>query len=141
MLSAPWPTLMTMSERTETSVHPRWIGEALRILFPLGEYRAADPDQLDSAQRDQVTRLATVLQEHNDERLRLQKFATMVADLGRNEHGRHEGDIDGFEPSKGNPHLRPGDTLGYSLGASWRYVVPERGLLHDPDAWRVDNRG
>src|SRR4051812_18730861 len=101
-----------MSERTEESVSPRFVGEALRILFPLGEYRAVNPDELTDAQRDQVDRLAHVLQDHNDERLRLQKFATMVTDLDRNEHGRHEGDVDGWEPSKGNPRLQTGDVLG-----------------------------
>lgn len=73
------------------------------------------------------------------ERLELQGYRTMLADLSRNEHGRHEGDIDGSMPSKGNPHLRTGDVIGYSLGGSWKYVVPEPRLRGDLGAWRVRN--
>lgn len=85
--------------------------------------------------RDDVARLT--------ERLKAaEPFASMVADLDRNEHGRHEGDADVSDASgrsQGNPLLPTGATLGYSLGGRWRYVVPERGRRHDPSAWRVEN--
>jgi hypothetical protein len=73
------------------------------------------------------------------ERRELQRYQTMLSDLSRNEHGRHEGDVDGSTPSKGNPHLHTGDVLGYSLGGTWKYVVPEPRLRGDLDAWRVRN--
>lgn len=72
-------------------------------------------------------------------RLELQDYRTMLSDLDRNEHGRHEGDIDGAAPSQGNPHLKTGDVLGYSLGAAWKYVVPEPRLRGDLHAWKVLN--
>lgn len=71
------------------------------------------------------------------ERLRLEGYARMLSDLDRNEHGRHEGDVDGQSPSLGNPHLRTGDVIGYSLGGSWKYVVPEPRLRGNLDAWKV----
>lgn len=67
----------------------------------------------------------------------LQSYRVMLSDLDRNEHGRHEGDIDGASPSLGNPHLKTGDVIGYSLGGSWKYVVPESRLRGNLDAWRV----
>jgi hypothetical protein len=70
---------------------------------------------------------------------RLSVFARMVNDLDRNEHGRHEGDVDGGDPtgvSQGNPRLHTGDVLGYSIAGDQRpYVMPERGQRHDPQAW------
>lgn len=71
--------------------------------------------------------------------IHLQGYRTMLTDLCRNEHGRHEGDIDGAAPSQGNPHLKTGDVIGYSLGGSWKYVVPEPRQRGDLDAWRVRN--
>lgn len=67
----------------------------------------------------------------------LRRFQRMVTDLDRNEHGRHEGDADVGDPtgvSQGNPRLKTGDVLGYSLSGT-PYVVPERGQRHDPTAW------
>jgi hypothetical protein len=72
-----------------------------------------------------------------EEELRLRKFGTMVRDLDRNENGRHEGDADVGDPSgvsRGNPRLRTGGVLGYTIGGR-PYVMPERGRRHDPDAW------
>lgn len=69
----------------------------------------------------------------------LERWRTMVADLDRNEHGRHEGDADVGDPtgvSQGNPLLPAGTVLGYSLGGSWQYVMPERGQRHRIEAWR-----
>jgi hypothetical protein len=68
--------------------------------------------------------------------LAAEPLLTMVADLSRNEHGRHEGDVDGDAPSQGNPVLRPGMLIGFSIHGTHAYVVPERGRLHDPAAWR-----
>lgn len=71
--------------------------------------------------------------------LTLQAYHTMLNDLSRNEHGRHEGDIDGGMVSRGNPHLQTGQVIGYSLSAVIKYVVPEPHLRGDLNAWRVRN--
>lgn len=132
-------TMARMETQYDETAHGRFVPEALRVLFPLGTslgaYREVNPDELDDQQRGQVHRLAVVLAEHQAEKLHLQKFARMVSDLDRNENGRHEGDVDGNALSEGNPLLKTGDTLGYGLGGSTRYVMPERGKRHDPDAW------
>jgi hypothetical protein len=68
---------------------------------------------------------------------RLQACARLLADLDRNENGRHQGDMDSFTPSgtsQGNPHLQTGDVIGYALGGR-QYVVPEPELRSDPAAW------
>jgi hypothetical protein len=64
----------------------------------------------------------------------------MLTDLSRNEHGRHEGDIDGASPSQGNPHLRTGDVIGYAIGGAFKYVVPAPELRGDIAAWKVRNQ-
>lgn len=78
-------------------------------------------------------------EEREAEIARLRGFERMVLDLDRNENGRHEGDADVGDRdgvSQGNPlPLTTGSTLGYGLGGSIRYVMPERGKRHDPDAW------
>jgi hypothetical protein len=69
---------------------------------------------------------------------RLQPFVTLINDLDRNPNGRHEGDADVGDPtgvSHGNPRLRTGDVLGWDIGGT-AYVMPPRGLRHDPTAWR-----
>lgn len=70
---------------------------------------------------------------------RLRGFETIVNDLDRNTNGRHEGDADVFDPtgvSQGNPRLKTGDVLGYSIAGDRRpYLMPERGRRHDPEAW------
>lgn len=63
-------------------------------------------------------------------------FARIIHDLSRNEHGRHEGDVDGNSPSLGNPHLPVGTVFGYSIGGSYEYVVPPHEDAHKPEAWR-----
>ena len=75
----------------------------------------------------------------HQEVVRLQGFARMLNDLDRNTSGRHEGDVDGYDPtgvSQGNPHLSTGMVIGYSI-AGWRrpYVVPEARLRGDLEAW------
>lgn len=72
--------------------------------------------------------------------LDLEGYRIMLADLDRNEHGRHEGDGDVYDPSgmsQGNPHLATGQVIGYSIHGSWKYVVPEPRLRGDLAAWRV----
>jgi len=73
-----------------------------------------------------------------EERLRkLQPALTMLADLDRSRQGRHEGDVEGGAVSLGNPHLSTGQTIGYSIGGSFAYVVPEPRLRGDVEAWKV----
>ena len=80
-------------------------------------------------------------EERAEEIARLRKFERMVLDIDRNANGRHEGDADVGDRdgvSQGNPlPLTTGSTLGYGLGGGHRYVMPERGKRHDPDAWIV----
>ncbi|MCZ4513501.1 hypothetical protein O3Q52_36220 [Streptomyces sp. ActVer] len=68
-------------------------------------------------------------------------WRTLLTDLDRCQHGRHEGD--GCGPadactgtSAGNPHLRPGDVIGYGLRAD-HIVMPDRDHKHNVAAWRV----
>lgn len=75
--------------------------------------------------------------------LELEGYRIMLADLSRNEHGRHQGDGDVYDPSgmsQGNPHLKTGDVIGYTLGGASKYVVPEPRLRGDIRAWRVPAR-
>jgi hypothetical protein len=65
----------------------------------------------------------------------------VLADLDRCQHGRHQGDACGpadacTGSSAGNPHLRPGQVIGYSLRGA-PIVMPDRDHKHDPTAWRV----
>jgi len=66
------------------------------------------------------------------------QLAAVLADLDRCQHGRHEGDdcgdTCGFR-SKGNPHIRTGDVIGYGLRGE-QIVMPSRDDKHDPKAWR-----
>ncbi|MFF4403566.1 hypothetical protein [Streptomyces sp. NPDC001404] len=65
-------------------------------------------------------------------------WAALVADLDRCEHGRHQGDDCGGScgyRSQGNPHLRPGQVIGYGLRGD-HIVMPVREDKHDPAAWR-----
>lgn len=67
------------------------------------------------------------------------ELAKLLADLDRCEHGRHEGDvcsgINGCNgPSQGNPHIRTGDVIGYTIERQ-PIVMPKRGHRHDPAAW------
>jgi hypothetical protein len=61
----------------------------------------------------------------------------VLADLDRCEHGRHQGDQcfscpDGLSP--GNPHLRPGQTIGYGLDGV-PIVVPTRARKYNAANW------
>lgn len=71
----------------------------------------------------------------SEEIRRLNRFAKMIADLDRNDHGRHEGDADGFGISDGNPYIREGETFAYSIHGTHEYRMPPRGQRHDPEAW------
>lgn len=65
-------------------------------------------------------------------------WVSLIADFDRCEHGRHEGDDCGTtcgSRSKGNPHMRPGWVIGYSLRRG-KIVMPSREDKHDPAAWR-----
>jgi hypothetical protein len=65
------------------------------------------------------------------------KFRQILADLDRNENGRHEGDADvGTKGgvSLGNPMLQTGEVLGYDIGGRV-YVMPDRANRHKADAW------
>jgi hypothetical protein len=78
------------------------------------------------------------LAERREEEIRrLSTFAVMFSDLDRNERGRHESDADGFGVSEGNPHIRPGETFGYSIHGTRVYRMPPREQRHDPGAWIV----
>lgn len=74
-------------------------------------------------------------------------FGKILMDLDRCQHGRHQGDACGpadacSGTSAGNPHLRPGDVIGYGLRGDL-IVMPDRDHKHDPAAWRDQstNRG
>lgn len=61
----------------------------------------------------------------------------ILADLDRCEHGRHFGDPCSDCPdqlSPGNPHMQPGQTIGYGLDGI-PIVVPDRSHKYRPDAW------
>jgi len=67
-------------------------------------------------------------------------WAALVADLDRCQHGRHQGDPCGpaddcTGTSAGNPHMRPGQVIGYGLRRD-PIVMPDRDSKHDPAAWR-----
>lgn len=69
-------------------------------------------------------------------------WATLVSDLDRCQHGRHQGDDCGpadacTGTSSGNPHLRPGAVIGFGLRGD-QIVMPDRDHKHDPAAWRPD---
>jgi hypothetical protein len=68
------------------------------------------------------------------------ELVKLLADLDRCQHGRHEGDACGpadacTGTSAGNPHLRPGQVIGYGLRGD-QIVMPDRDHKSDPSAWR-----
>lgn len=80
-----------------------------------------------------------VAEQQEDELRALRAFRSVLLDLDRNGNGRHEGDADVGDPSgvsKGNPHLRPGAVIGYTIGGRERPIVmPGRADRHRPEAW------
>lgn len=68
----------------------------------------------------------------------LEQLGRILLDLDRCQHGRHPadpcGDCGGM--SKGNPNIKPGQVIGYTVGAD-QIVMPVPGLdRHDPRSWR-----
>ena len=97
-----------------------------------------DPDVWSGTSINGVRLTWKELAERNQEEIyRLQKFATIVSDLDRCEHGRHAGDVcSGCNgPSRGNPHMAPGQVIGYSLGGGYVIIQPPREKRGDPEAW------
>ena len=70
---------------------------------------------------------------------RTEGLASVLSDLDRCVHGRHEGDTcaDCGGPSKGNHHLPTGTVIGYDVHGK-PIVTPGREHKHDPQAWRGD---
>lgn len=83
-----------------------------------------------------VTEWAT---EHSDAHC---LWRTLLADLDRCQHGRHEGDACGScgTASHGNPHMVVGDVIGYGIHGH-QIVMPDRDHKHDPKAWRAQTDG
>lgn len=79
------------------------------------------------------------LYEHENERATcLNRWAVMVSDLDRCEHGRHEVDVCSScgGPSVGNPLLPEGTVLGHNIDGT-PYVVPSRSFRSRIDVWRA----
>jgi hypothetical protein len=90
----------------------------------------------------------------NEDQIRFyQGLAKVLTDLDRCPHGRHEGDDcagwrgpDDYDGgcrggrSLGNPHIRPGQVIGYGLYADL-IVVPDRSGKNDPAGWRAPRPG
>jgi hypothetical protein len=69
------------------------------------------------------------------------QWAALLADLDRCQHGRHDGDEcssggDCTGTSAGNPHLIPGQVIGYNRYGD-RIVMPDRDHKHDLANWRT----
>jgi hypothetical protein len=66
----------------------------------------------------------------------------VISDLDRCPHGRHLPDPCAFcpTPNQGNPHLREGQTIGYTLYAK-PIKVPAPDDMFDPKKWRPSRRG
>ncbi|MEU9014303.1 hypothetical protein AB0D12_31940 [Streptomyces sp. NPDC048479] len=62
----------------------------------------------------------------------------LISDLDRCEHARHEGDscYGCGTVSTGNPHMQPGQVIGYSLRHG-HLVMPSGDDKHDPAAWHA----
>ncbi|MFC9736063.1 hypothetical protein ACFWG5_34540 [Streptomyces hydrogenans] len=77
--------------------------------------------------------------EHSDSNC---PWVWLISDLDRCEHGRHEGDDCGTTcgtRSKGNPHMKPGTVIGYSLRRG-PIVMPHRDEKHTIAAWYEKGR-
>lgn len=66
------------------------------------------------------------------------RFKTLLLDLDRCEHGRHEGDVCSScgGPSHGNPAVQERH-LGYDLSGR-PIVIPDRHRSHIAEAWLAD---
>jgi hypothetical protein len=91
----------------------------------------------DGGVRPDTWRQVTETQE--DTLRQLMRWCSLMLDMDRNENGRHEGDLDVGDAtgvSRGNPHLRPGAVIGYTIGGRQRpIIVPDREHRHRPEAW------
>ncbi len=79
------------------------------------------------------------------------RWRSLMLDLDRCEHGRHEGDVcfGCGGPSLGNPLMGSQDgraayevvprQIGFTISGT-PIVVPERGEMHLPDAWLDSGR-
>ncbi|MGC4925596.1 hypothetical protein [Streptomyces sp. DT117] len=81
--------------------------------------------------------LSELSQQHSDAHC---LWRTILGDLDRCQHGRHQGDACGPADdctgiSAGNPHLRPGAVIGYGLRRDV-IVMPDPDHKHDVNAWR-----
>lgn len=96
---------------------------------------------------EQATRRADLARAEAE---RYARFYSLVSDLDRCPHGRHEQDhCSGCEPrpadeiprghpwNTGNPYLEPGQRIGTSLHATHAIVVPAHDRQTDPEAWYV----
>lgn len=115
-------------------------GRLAAELLALVDEAAGDSDDLSPLSTLYVGGLRQTWQQvaiDREERLReLEPVLTMLSDLDRSRQGRHEGDVEGGAVSLGNPHLSTGQTIGYSIGGSFAYVVPEPRLRGDVAAWK-----
>lgn len=89
------------------------------------------------AQHDELDVLKENIAQGLTARARLSKLAAILSDLDRCEHGRHEdegcfGCPAGF--SVGNPGMRSGQVVGYSIGGR-PIRMPVPGIRSEPDAW------
>lgn len=68
----------------------------------------------------------------------MEQLGAILLDLDRCTHGRHSldpcGDCGG--KSRGNPYLRPGEGIGYTVHGQ-SIVIPEAADRHNPKAWKV----
>jgi hypothetical protein len=77
------------------------------------------------------------LEAERERNLKLSVWAGMWSDLDRSQHGRHEGDAEGQDPtgiSQGNPFIAEGDWFGFDI-AGRPYRMPPRGQRGKPEAW------
>lgn len=73
-----------------------------------------------------------------DEAKRQAALLSVLTDLDRCTHGRHQGDSCVGCPegaSQGNPHMPTGTAIGYDISGHG-YVMPDREHKHDPACWR-----
>jgi hypothetical protein len=71
-------------------------------------------------------------------------WETLISDLDRCEHGRHSTDSCFSCPdgkSTGNLELKPGSVIGHTLHGTYKIVVPEPEVMHDPAEWLVRAAG
>lgn len=70
-------------------------------------------------------------------RLEAERWRSIVADLHRNPTGRHEGDVDGNDPtgvSQGNPRFAAGDIVGWNISGR-PYIYPPAAERYRFESW------